>query len=76
MDKELLERVSIGIQLLGYGLFYYLFFVDEGGAIVRAARRENVFFFIICFIPPLIIRWMLTGKFKILPIMSKQEEEK
>ena len=87
MDKEFLERVSVGIQLLGYGLIYYsLFYVGRYGSPViyyykrygidsayDNSARGQIFFMIMCFVVPIIIRWMLTGKFKVLPFVTKDD---
>ena len=93
MDKEFLERVSIGIQLLGYGLFIYLVntLIDNYGHSVFSSFSNygSIYEWIIwaygnsgeghivlismCFVAPRIIRWMLTGKIKFLPVVFKED---
>ena len=91
MDKEFLERVSIGIKLIGYGLFIHSFFyvkINSNGDSIGAFstnyqhfiyrgeldfREGQVLYLIACIAIPIFIRWMLTGKTKILPIMSKED---
>tara|TARA_B100001559_G_scaffold104811_1_gene88261 strand:+ start:1093 stop:1365 length:273 start_codon:yes stop_codon:yes gene_type:complete len=90
MDKELLERVSIGIKLIGYGLFIHSFFyvqVWNGNTLqvfltnyqhlrqfgYLAFREGQPLYLIACIAIPIFIRWMLTGKFEILPFVIKED---
>ena len=90
MDKHLLERVSIGIQVLGYGLFYYLFFIVRLRLIESAARafydygigsmldnlnRGQLFYLFMSLVVPILIRWMLTGNFHIIPLTHNYLKE-
>ena len=90
MDKEFLERVSIGIKLIGYGLFIHSFFyVDVWKNNTLGAfetnyqylinngqldfREGQVLYLIACIAIPIIIRWILTGKVKFKPVVSKED---
>lgn len=87
MDKEFLERISVGIQLLGYGLFFYLFVIfknkgqssfaslmDYGfSSMLYVTDSDTRFFMLASIVGPIILRWMLTGKFKILPFITKDD---
>ena len=97
MDKQLLERVSVVIQVLGYGLFIHSIFVydpfdyrtsfqlwnwaatqsnDSYYEIVfRNMRDGQLLYLITCLFAPIVLRWMLTGNFHIIPLTHNYLKE-
>ena len=74
MDKQLLERACVVFQLLGYGYFLY-WGVDLLGASTYYYIKANLHNLILAIAVPLITRWVLTGKLKFKPVLSKSEED-
>jgi len=91
MDKQLLERVSIGIQVLGYGLFIHSFFISRGTYNRYLLGDTNwqylneyndlifrdgqILYLIMCLVVPIFLRWMLTGNFHIIPLTRNYLKE-
>ena len=76
MDKKILERACVVFQLLGYGYFIFLlseFNFERWG--IDFWLSASIFKLTLAVAVPLSTRWVLTGKLKILPIMSKSEED-
>ena len=84
--KAFIERVCIGIKVLGYGLIIHSVFIFErfGQGLTTAEflftfneihlRDGQLFYLIACLVVPIFLRWMLTGKLRYLPVVSKQED--
>jgi hypothetical protein len=80
MDKKILERACVVFQLLGYGYFiyellYYLYLKPIIWDLWSLGIYPAAYTVPLDIVIPLLTRWCLTGKFKILPIMSKSEED-
>ena len=74
--EKILERICVVIQVAGYGLVVYflwiIFVIDE----YLSFTHSNVSFFSVMgglIFVPLLIRWILTGKFQFKPVVSKED---
>jgi hypothetical protein len=76
MDKKILERACVVFQLLGYGYFIFLLYKHfERWGIDFFWLSASAFNLTLAIAVPLITRWVLTGKLRFKPVISKSEED-
>jgi len=68
MDKQILERACVVFQWSGYAYIIYTHLYNSSGS-------ESIINTVLGIAVPLITRWVLTGKLKIKPVLSKSEED-
>ena len=73
MDKQILERACVVFQVLGYG--YFLYWCGDLLGATTYYIKANLHNLILAIAVPLITRWVLTGKLRFKPVMSKSEED-